>query len=131
MRRHGWLALGLLSAAACGLDVASRRAADHSTAGRGDASHTENKPATDIHAGGDAEVSNWSFTATGGGWAVAGLAGLGWLVSARGRAKETKAVDDVVTAIEDTNCEACKARVQARRNRHVNKRVAQLTRKEI
>lgn len=132
----GWLVMGfvigmVMLATECGLDVAGKRAADHSATGSGAATHTENKPDTRIHAGGDAKVTNWSFTSNDSGWAVGGLAALGWFTAHGGRRKEAKAVEDVVTAIEETHCEACKARVAARRNRALNQRVRQLTAKAI
>lgn len=123
--------LGLMILADCDLDVAGRKPADHSTAGSGAAVHGEFKPDTTVHAGGNAKINNWSFTSNDSGWAVGGLAALGWFVAHGGRKKEAKAVEDVVTAIEETHCAECKARVAGRRNRYVNQRVRQLTAKAI
>lgn len=112
-------ALGVLGLGC--LDLLGRNPRDHSTAGSGDATHNDTRNDTDIAAGGDAKVSNWTFNVTDAGpWGLALCTGVGWFGAWRGRRQVCDAMTD---SIESTGCKECKAAIRAKGVKFIDKRV--------
>jgi len=83
----------------------------------------------DVAASGGSTVTQFTFQSAAGkaGWGASGLSLIALIASTVKSRRREQALDTVIEAIEDKQCDTCKRCIEKRNNAVVNRRVKKLT----